>query len=171
MEKINSINLLPLELISNKIIKKRIEREILILEQSFLSLFFYVDDKMKCPVLMIVDEKYKNNNIYYIIFHKNYPFCAPTVKINFEYYFHFLNLNKLSLQILKKIHYINCLCCLCCSSILCSNNWVPSYTINNIIQEIRKNKLYKRDIIYKIMINKIKEKYLIDDINLDDWLF
>jgi len=168
MEKLNANNLLPLELISNKLIKKRIEREILILEQSFLSLFFYMDDKMNCPVLMIVDEEYKYNNIYTIIYSKNYPFSAPTVKINSKSYYSFLKLNNKSLHILKSIYYINCLCC---SSIICSNKWVPSYTINNIIQEIRKNKSFKRDIIYKIMINKIKNKYLIEDINLDAWLF
>lgn len=168
MEKINSNNLLPLELITNPVIKKRIGREIIMLEEKHLSLFFYIDDKMNLPVLMIVDEKFKNNNIYSIIFNNNYPFVSPIVKINFDCYYQFLKLNNLSLQILKKIHNKDCLCC---SSILCSNNWTPTYTINNIIQEIRKNKSYKRDIIYKIMMNRIKDKYLIEDINLDSWLF
>ena len=168
MEKINSNNLLPLELITNPVIKKRISREIIMLDEKYLSIFFYIDENMKLPVLMIVDEKFKNNNIYSIIFNNNYPFVSPIVKINFACYYHFLKLNNLSLQILKKIHYKDCLCC---SSILCSNNWSPTCTINNIIKEIRKNKSYKRDIMYKIMMNRIKDKYLIEDINLDSWLF
>jgi ubiquitin-protein ligase len=168
MEKINSNNLLPLELITNPSMKKRISREIIILEEKHLSLFFYIDDKNSLPVIMIIDEKFKNDNIYSIIFNNNYPFVAPIVKINFKSYYHFLKLNKLSLQILKKIHYKDCLCC---DSILCSNNWGPTYTINNVIKEIRKNKSYKRDIIYKILINKVKNKYLIEDINLESWLF
>jgi ubiquitin-protein ligase len=168
MEKINSNNLLPLELITNPVIKKRISREITVLEEKLLSLFFFIDDKNSLPILMIVDEKFKSNNIYSIIFNNNYPFAAPTVKINLKPYYDCLQLNNLSLQILKKIHYKDCLCC---NSILCSNNWSPTYTINNIIHEIRKNKSYKRDIIYKIIIDKVKNKYLIEDINLDSWLF
>jgi ubiquitin-protein ligase len=168
MEKINSNNLLPLDLIANNFVKKRIVRDTFLLEEKYLSVFFYIDDKLGLPVLMIVDEKFKYNNIYTIIINNNYPFTAPIVKINFKSYYSFLKLNNKSLHILKNIHYKDCLCC---SSILCTNNWVPSYTINNIIQEIRKNKSYKRDIVYKIILNKIKEKYLIEDINLDNWLF
>lgn len=168
MEKIHPSNLLPLELIANNLLKKRIKREISMLQDTQTSIYMYIDKGSDLPVIIIVDEKYKNNNIYSIILDKNYPFVVPTVKINFKLYLDFLKLNNTSLQILKKIHYNDCLCC---SSILCANNWAPCYSINNILLEIRKNKSYKRDIIYKIIINIIKNKYLIEDINLDDWIF
>jgi len=169
MEKIYFNNLLPLELISNNLLKKRITREWNMLHDSpnNISINTYIDKRSNLPVLIIIDEKFKNN-IYTIILNKNYPLEPPTIKINFKLYIDFLKLNNKSIEILKKIHYKDCLCC---DSIVCPNNWSPSYSIYNIIQEIRKNISYKRDIKYKIIVNIIKNKYLISDINLDEWLF
>jgi hypothetical protein len=39
------------------------------------------------------------------------------------------------------------------------------------IDELNKIRDYKRNIVYKILSEKIKDKYLIDDIDLDSFLF
>ena len=61
--------------------------------------------------------------------------------------------------------------CLCCNNILCKDRWSPSITLIKIINEVNLFRIYKKNIIYKIMADKVKEKYLIQDIDLDSWLF
>jgi hypothetical protein len=61
--------------------------------------------------------------------------------------------------------------CFCCKTILCGDNWVPSFTLKNILEETEHFKNICRDISHIIIINVIKRKYLIDDININDWLF
>jgi ubiquitin-protein ligase len=172
MESINFKNIAPLDIIQNKILKKRLSNEILILNEDNISLFFYLEEKNKTPVIQIIDEKYKNMNIYKIFFYDNYPFSSPKIYINEEPYGKilsdkFLNLNKFISEKMRKFYSKNCLCC---SSITCSNNWSPSFSINNLIKEIRQNRINRNEIIYVILINVIKKKYLIEDINLYKWL-
>jgi len=159
-------------------IKKRIKREFKDFKQncSLISVnyndykynhHYKVYDK---PLLNItvMDKLYKNNNVYSFIINENYPFKPPIIEINFVNYSVFLKTSQLSSMILRKMHNINCLCC---NTITCHSNWSPSHTINHIILEIRKYKRYKKHIIYKIFADKIKNKYLIDDIDLDSWLW
>jgi ubiquitin-protein ligase len=168
MERVNSKNLEILDVIVNSSVKKRIKREIKLLEEIFSSIYFYIEDKTNLPVIAVKDEKYKIKNFYSITFNNNYPFAPPMVKIDFESYFKFLKIDGYFLGILKKIHGIHCLCC---STIICPNIWSPAYTSNHIFLEIRKYKQFRRDVINKIIADKIKKLYLIDDINLDCWLF
>jgi len=172
MESINFKNIAPLEIIPNKILKKRLSNEILTLNEDNISLFFYLEEKNKTPVIQIIDEKYKNMNIYKFFFYDTYPFSPPKLYINEEPYGKilsdkFLNLNKFISEKMRKFYSKNCLCC---SSITCSNNWSPSFSINNLIKEIRQNRINRNEIIYVILINVIKKKYLIEDINLYKWL-
>jgi len=168
MDSICSLDLSNLDVISNKAVKNRIKREIKLLEENFSLIYFYIEDKTNLPVIAVKDEKYKFKNIYRLIFNNDYPFKPPIVKIDFESYCYSLQLNFSFLKILKKIHGIDCLCC---NSITISKNWSPTYTSNSIFLEIRKYRQFRRDIIDKIMLDKIKKLYLIDDINLDGWLF
>lgn len=45
--------------------------------------------------------------------------------------------------------------CLCCSTITCPANWSPAMTIQHILKEIEFNNKIKRNIKYKIAINRI----------------
>jgi ubiquitin-protein ligase len=45
--------------------------------------------------------------------------------------------------------------CLCCTSLLCSDNWSPAYTLYNILDEITKHNDLKRHIMYKLMLKLI----------------
>ena len=163
-------HMLALENIGSKPVKRRITRELEKLNEhcSLISIDSELNetsnfDKHKY-IVNILDSK--NGLIYSIILSNTYPFKTPGVQINFRPYQEFLRIG--STEQLKKIHNLNCLCC---STITCGNNWSPAFTMNNLIEEIRRLKGYKRDLINKLLSDKIKLRYLIDDIDLDCWLF
>lgn len=81
-----------------------------------------------------------------------YPFSPPKIKINNQSYHYFLQSNNLKKINLKK--------CLCCSSIVCPNNWTPSYGIIHIINEIYNNIYIKKTIVEILHLKKIENKYL-----------
>lgn len=111
----------------------------------------------------------RKNNIYTFDIPPNYPFNAPNLTINGK--------NVSSLYDIKTkrfrhiLKYINGMDCFCCNSYLCTNNWGPKITFDNVICQIETFKTIKYRIILKLILDKIKEKYLHRDIELDSWLF
>jgi ubiquitin-protein ligase len=162
-----------LEIIPFNTVKKRIARELQNLDEncSLISIEVDKNDKDKSGHVKPVINIYDNSNglIYSLTLDVNYPFRPPNVKINYIPYYEFLRIKFLPFtENLKKIYKINCLCC---STITCSANWTPAYTTNHLIEEIRTYKSYKRNLLNKLFADKIKVKYLIDDIDLDCWFF
>jgi ubiquitin-protein ligase len=162
-----------LEVIPFNTVKKRIKRELEKLDEncSLMSIDVEPNDKERTghnkPVINIYDNL--NGLIYSLILDINYPFRPPKIKINFRPYYEFLKISFLPFsENLRKIHKINCLCC---ATVTCGDKWTPAFTTNTLINEIRSFKSYKRDLINKLFADKIKLKYLIDDIDLDCWLF
>ena len=99
----------------------------------------------------------------------DYPFKPPSIKIGNYSYSKFLYINNnFFVKNLKNFYKIDCLCC---NTITCHSNWSPAIKINDIFLEIRKYRKYKKNLIIKVMLDKIKSKYLIEDIDLDTWLF
>jgi hypothetical protein len=49
--------------------------------------------------------------------------------------------------------------------------WSCGCKFSNILDEIKSFRKIIIHIAYKILADKIKDKYLIDDIDLDSWLF
>jgi ubiquitin-protein ligase len=165
---LDSNSLCELEKIKNQSLKSRIKNELKKIEENCSSISINIDEQSKLPVLSLYDNI--TNLFYSITYSFDYPFRPPKIQINFENYLNFLRNNySIYSEKLKKINKI--VCCLCCSSITCADNWSPSFTTNSIIYEIRKYKNYKRNLINKIMADKIKNKYLISDIDLESWLF
>jgi ubiquitin-protein ligase len=125
-------------------------------------------------IIFIIEKKDKdnynkeNNTIYNFVISKNYPFEPPSVYINNKNYGQFLRCPNKFLKILKYIRGIDCLCC---NSCICRNNWSPAMSMKHIIEEIGYNKITKFNIMIKILLDKIKQKYLNRDIELDSWLF
>jgi ubiquitin-protein ligase len=111
---------------------------------------------------------FSNNYEYLFEVSQNYPFTIPKLFINGIHHTDFFNLKTERFR--KIIKYVANIDCLCCNSYLCYNNWAPSVTFKHIIDQINDYKTIKYLIVYKIMLDKIKEKYLIPDINLDIWL-
>lgn len=61
--------------------------------------------------------------------------------------------------------------CFCCETILCSNNWCPHFTLKDIIDDINKYCDARHQIVIRIIVDVIKRKYLIDDVNIIEWLY
>lgn len=167
MEEISSIsNLIKLDKNSSK---KRIIRELQEISKIVKCIEIdYSDNKLIIITISLLNDPI---NIYTFEIGQNYPFIPPkSIKINSIPYLSFLKINSIkTLNDIKKMYKIDC--CLCCSSLCCPDNWSPSITLNHIINEIIKYKQYRKNIIYKLLLDKIKNKYLINDINLESWLF
>lgn len=100
----------------------------------------------------------------------HWPFRNPLIFYQGRPYIDFLKIPHTlkELTIFKQVTKLNCFCC---NSYHCSDNWSPIVTLTKIIDEIKHLKQKKRDVINKLIADKIKAKYLIDDIDLDSWLF
>jgi ubiquitin-protein ligase len=100
---------------------------------------------------------------------KDYPFRPPKLKINYKFYSDY--------QKLGSVHFTNALykykgiSCFCCESILCYNNWGPQLTFMSIFDEVTKFRGFCREIAYRVIIDVIKRKYLMVDINIVEWLY
>jgi len=119
--------------------------------------------------LLIKERNIESNVIYKFVIDITYPFKPPTIYVDNNPYIHFLNLQSARFNsVLKYLKGVNCLCC---HSFSCANNWTPAYKLLTIIKEIKEYKKIKYDIATKLIMDKIKDKYLIKDIDLDSWLF
>ena len=158
-----------LMLIKSNCIRKRLEKEL----KNIYTLFGNVkvvlneEELLKISICEIKENKlYK----YDFVIVNNYPFISPKIYYQNRPYQEFVKTqySKTLIDIMKKV---TGNMCFCCSSYVCHCNWSPHVTIVTIIEEINSIRNSKRNIINKICADKIKKKYLVDDINLDGWLF
>jgi len=117
----------------------------------------------------IIFRNIKDNRLYKFIISPKYPFKAPELVLNnrpYSSYFLFKSPEFRELFYKYKGHR-----CFSCESLLCPNNWKPTVRLTKIIEEV--NLFYKecKEIIDIVIVNVIKRKYLIDDINIIEWLF
>lgn len=159
--------------IKTKCIRRRVERELIEISRTASDNMLYVQsinfDEKGGPIVVLVDCINESTNVYEFYIGGSYPFCTPKIKINYFDYIEFLRIRSIVFQnLLKQITKMNCLCC---ESYLCSDRWSPAIRLTKIVEEIRMFRKYKRDIINKFYADKIKDQYLISDIDLDSWLF
>ncbi len=147
-----------------KLLGRRIKRECQLLKDKYDDLFVECNSNSE----ILVGLK-RSRNQYIFIIEQNYPFTAPRVTINGLSQNKFLRLP--SNRFTTILQYITGLHCFCCSSLLCKNNWTPALTLDNIVIQLEEYKKIKLNIQLKILADKIKEKYLNRDIDLDSWLF
>ena len=99
----------------------------------------------------------------------NYPFTMPKFTINSKPYNEYLRISSIAfghaLTKYTKKH------CLCCDSKMCYANWSPKYKFTDIITEFKENEKLCQKIVRIILLNVIKRKYSVEDINLIDWLY
>lgn len=101
--------------------------------------------------------KYKYNISFQLTFNSQYPFRGPSCKIsNNDYKMLLARISEHYKGTEKK----NDSKCLCCSTLLCRDNWNPGSTISSILEEVDTNTTYIYDIVYKMLENKIYDKYL-----------
>lgn len=111
----------------------------------------------------------KDNNYYKFIISNYYPFNAPKLYINEKPILFYHEIKNLEFnKLLKKYTGIECFCC---QTILCGNNWAPSFTFIHILNDINRYKDARHEIVVRIIVDVIKRKYLIDDTNIIEWLY
>ena len=116
-------------------------------------------------VVLIVTENEEN---YGFIFKNTYPFQPPKIYYNCESYLDLLRItNNDERKILRKYKNKDCLCC---DSYDCFDNWSPSINLTIIIDEIKSIVKFKKAIVHILLADKIKKKYLIDDIDINSYL-
>jgi ubiquitin-protein ligase len=160
-----------LQIINPASLRRRIKRELEMLKQdgyftNFICVIQEGDDIITYTISIynITDHK-----IYKFIISSDYPFRPPKLLINYRLYSDYQKFGSSSFtDALIKYKGINCLCC---ESILCSNNWSPNLGFKNIFAEVNKFKDYCREIAYRVIIEVITRKYLINDINIVEWLY
>jgi ubiquitin-protein ligase len=156
------------QFITKNSVSKRLKKELNDLSLQSDNLYLESIDTENCLVIITIKD-IKINYIYKFYIPNNYPFHPPKIKINNYDYINFLKIDTtIFRKILKQLKGIHCLCC---DSSVCNNKWKPYIKINNIIDEIRRFRQYKRDIINKFYADKIKKMYLIQNIDLDIYLF
>ncbi len=107
-------------------------------------------------------------------FGNGYPFVQPTVVLQRKdtgetiYYKKTLHFeSKTMSDILFNQFNIRCLCC---KSVTCGEQWSPIRHFDFILNEIDEFFKIKNRIIEKLHALKVKQRYLIDDINIQEWL-
>ena len=163
-------NNLILEKHSRIAIRKRLKREIDTMYPFFNEIVVYDKDLQESVKVTVSEFINGKKQKYEFIIDLHYPFVPPKIYFQGKPYMDFLRINydKNELNLFKKVSGYECLCC---HSLNCRDNWSPAITLKKIIEEIYRFKQVKRNVIYKMIINKIKSKYLIDDIDIDSWLF
>jgi hypothetical protein len=153
----------------SKYFNKRIKKDVDKLIEIYPNYKLNTDEVSNFITLEIFENNDELIPIYKFVIKQFYPFRPPDVyykNLSYE------NIYKVSSQRVQK--YLTLLTnkdCLCCSSMLCSNNWYVTLNFFDIIKEINNYRKIKKNIFIKILADKIKNKYLIDDINLDCYLF
>ena len=107
-------------------------------------------------------------------FGNGYPFVQPTIVLQRKdtgetiYYNKTLHFeSKTMSDILFNQFNIRCLCC---KSVTCGEQWSPIRHFDYILNEIQRYFKIKNRIIEKLHALKVKQRYLIDDINIQEWL-
>jgi len=154
-----------LENTSYKCLVRRLTREYDELLPIYVSIDIEKEDKGD-TIFIIQDKK---NTTYRIQLSNTYPFVPPKVFVNNKPYLGYLCIHQPRFN--ETLRSINGNQCLCCSSITIKHNWSPAMTIKHVLKEVDEKRILKCRIIWKLLADKIKDTYLIADIDLDSWLF
>ena len=164
------------------VFKKRVYNEILLLKDKHnITGVIYKDIKLYnlknrrgSDIIFIISiplVKYKVNVILKLKW--EFPFAMPRIVLQDRITKNTVNYKKqlyLRRPMVDILHDHFNIKCLCCESITCNSNWSPITHFDVILNEVLQNLSYKKRIIEIIHALKIKNKYLIDDINIEKWL-
>jgi len=110
----------------------------------------------------------ENEENYGFIFDRSYPFKPPKIYYNGKSYLDLLRItDNDERKIVRKYKKKDCLCC---DSYDCPYNWSPSINLTSIVDEIKNIVKFKKTIVHILLADKIKKKYLIDDIDINSYL-
>ena len=153
------------------VLRKRLKIEIEYMYPYYNQIIVGTTELNQLKITVIEYDSSNKRQRYDFIIHEGYPFNSPEVFFQNRYYRDFLRMSIYTTKELARFKKITGQDCLCCYSLTCLENWRPSAKLTNIIQEIRKNRKMKRDVLNSLFADKIKRRYLIEDIDLESWLF
>lgn len=162
---------LELSTITQSNLKRRIYKELKFINNEFLDLSAGIsiskDDLNGYKICFYNKKDYKY--YYELLIPLDYPFRPPKLTINTKPYFTYCYTENIEFK--KALQKYKGCYCLCCETILCGNNWGPQITFKTIFDEVENFKEIVREITHRVIIDVIKRKYLIDDINIVEWLY
>ena len=174
-------NIEQIELIASKCLKSRIKNEYKELSKDYNNIRILWDPELNNVVIeiqkVITPLRITNaqsvsplsTDTFTFVVDRTYPFYSPKFYYNNEPYSHYQKMpSQRFSQHLKRFTNKSCLCC---SSLSCKYNWSPAVKLHMFIAELDKIRQYKRNIVYKLLADQVKDKYLIDDVDLDSYLF
>jgi ubiquitin-protein ligase len=162
-------NQIQIENIPFKCVKSRIKREYEYLSIKYPKIIIKYNNILNEVNLTVFETEKDDSFKYTFILTSSYPFSPPKIYCNNIEYSNFLKLS--SDRMHKYLQNITKLECLCCTSYICTDNWSLTLKLINVIDEIHDKRKIKRNIIIKILCDQIINKYLINDIKLDKYLF
>jgi len=166
-----------IEIITSNPLKRRIKREFeeLLLNEIIypetITVNFNENSQYNKSIYVISFIKVDDNKYYEFYISFDYPFTPPKLNINFKTYSYLYYLNIKSLEFKEKLLKYKKFRCFCCETKLCKNNWSPAHTMQIILDEVKLYISICEEISKRVIIDVIKRKYLIEDINIIEWLY
>ena len=158
-----------LDLVQCKSINKRLRRELNFMYNLYDKIHVVFIEKSNETHIIVYEIVNGKQNSYTFIISKSYPFVCPSIFINNHKYIDLLiNKHNYGTIPFKKISGFDCFCC---QSLSCHNNWSYRTTLHDIISEIKHFKNIKRKLVLKLLLDKIKYKYLTNDVELESFIF
>ena len=143
--------------------KRRIKRECEMLYETYSDLVLTYNSSERIEMVITEDK-----STYKFIFNNSFPFQPPQIYYNGETYLDVLRLKcDYQKKLVKKYKNKDCLCC---ESYSCFDNWAPSIKLSDVIAEVKSNINFKKTMLNVLIAEKIKRKYLIDDIDINSYL-
>ena len=174
MSDLNDEDKQKLSIIRNSGMRRRLVRELISLNENQIYLMdvnYSANTNQQYKYFPYSLNLYENNTgkIYEIVLSDSYPFAPPKLNINYKPYSHYFRFSSQSFK--EALYKYKKIRCFCCETITCGDNWSPALTIKKIIDEVHKFEGYCKEISHRVIIDVIKRKYLISDINLLEWLY
>jgi ubiquitin-protein ligase len=157
--------------VQHNVIRRRLKIEIDRMYPHYNEIIVSLNELNKLQITIFEYDTNNNRQKYDFIIGEDYPFKSPEIFFQNRYYFDFLRIYVFTKKEFARFKKVTGKECFCCHSITCMNNWGPATTLTNIIEEIRHIRKMKRDIINNLLAEKIKQKYLVSDIDLESWLY
>lgn len=157
--------------ITSSCISRRIKNELYIMKKN--NIFINSEDititNTNKKDFNVIIKNVKDGRLYNFSIPSNYPFNPPGLYLNNKPYAYYI---KFHYDAFKEIYQkYKGFKCFCCETILSQDKWHTQKTLNDIINEV--NNFYSKtcEISHMVIIEVIKQKYLIPDINILEWIY
>ena len=122
----------------------------------------------KNEIVLSFKKMYNKKHIHYTFVLNDYPFKTPIIHVNEISLENIIKIPTQHLSLLKDWKQLECLCC---HSFLSNHNWSALISFPKIIDEINRLIDIKVALCIMALMERIKDKYLVKDIDLSSWIY